>query len=78
MLKTNLFTVQRCLDTDNLTFESGQNVEASGALAAAEMVLAHRLSLTGSPDRLAARVLRLTDAFRPDTILVYRQDTARR
>jgi hypothetical protein len=71
--KTDLFTVQRCLDARTLTFDAGQKVIAPGPLAAAEEVVAGSLSLTGAPDTLAARVLRLTDAYRPDAILVYRQ-----
>jgi len=71
--KTDLFTVQRCLDANTLTFDTGQKVTAPGPLAAAEEVVAESLSLTGAPDTLAARVLRLTDTYRPDAILVYRQ-----
>lgn len=71
MRKLDFFTVQRCIDPQNLAFDPPITIEASSALEAAERVLGTSLTVVGDRADLAGRVLRLTEDYKTNTTMVF-------
>jgi hypothetical protein len=76
MRELDFFSVQRCIDPQNLSFDPPVTIEASSALEAAERVLGTALSAIGDRKNLAGRVLRLTEDYKTTTTMVFLPQTS--
>lgn len=72
MPPSEVYSVQRCVDPDTLTFDAGKTVSACTALDAASREFGERVSVVGKPSDLIGRVLSMGDDYRPVVLMVYR------